>query len=66
MAIGTDGIWDNMAADDLVENISEHGMKEIGIGSEYVASKARDLCVGDQIPLDDLTLVISHLKRDDK
>ena len=37
LAIGTDGIWDNMAADDFVENISEHGMKEIGIGSEYVA-----------------------------
>jgi serine/threonine protein phosphatase PrpC len=37
LAIGTDGIWDNMAADDLVENISEHGMKEIGIGSEFVA-----------------------------
>ncbi len=66
IAIGTDGIWDNIAPDDLVENIAEHGLKDIGAGSEYVAEKARDMCFADQIPLDDLTLVISHLKRDDK
>lgn len=66
LAIGTDGVWDNMPADDLVENINEHGMKEIGPGSEFVAFKARDLCHADKIPLDDLTLVISHLKREDK
>lgn len=66
IAIATDGIWDNMPPEDLVENIKEHGMKDIGAGSEYVAAKARDLCLGNQMPLDDLTIVISHLKRDDK
>jgi serine/threonine protein phosphatase PrpC len=47
VAIGTDGIWDNIAPEDLVEHINEHGLKEIGQGSEYVCNKARDLCVGD-------------------
>ena len=55
-----------MAPEDLVEYIKEHGFKEIGVGSEYVVTKARDLCHADKIPLDDLTIVISHLKRDDK
>ena len=65
IAIATDGIWDNMSAEDLVENINEHGMKQIGQGSEYVSNKARDLCQGDKIPLDDMTLVISYMKKDD-
>jgi hypothetical protein len=55
-----------MSAEDLVEHINEHGMREMGAGSEYVCTKAKDLCVGDKIPLDDMTLVISYLKRDDK
>ena len=66
IAIATDGIWDNMSAEDLVENINEHGMKQIGQGSEYVSNKARDLCQGDKIPLDDMTLVISYMKKDDQ
>ena len=66
IAIATDGIWDNMSAEDLVENINEHGMKQIGQGSEYVSNKARDLCLGDKIPLDDMTLVISYMKKDDQ
>ncbi len=55
-----------MGPEDLVEHINEHSEKEIGAGSEYVCNKARDMCVGDQIPLDDLTLVITHMKREDK
>lgn len=55
-----------MGPEDLVEHINEHGLKEMGVGSDYVCTKARDLCVGDQIPLDDITLVVSHLKRDEK
>lgn len=66
IAIATDGIWDNMSAEDLVEHINEHGMREMGAGSEYVCTKARDLCVGDKIPLDDMTVVISYLNKDDK
>ena len=30
IAIGTDGIWDNMGPEDLVEHVNEHGLKEIG------------------------------------
>jgi hypothetical protein len=41
-------------------------MRELGTGSEYVCNKARDLCVGDQIPLDDMTIVISHIKKEEK
>ena len=65
IAIGTDGVWDNVSPEDLIELVNEHGLKEVGQGSEYVCNKARDLCVSDQIPLDDITLVITHLKRDD-
>jgi serine/threonine protein phosphatase PrpC len=43
VAIGTDGIWDYMTPDDLVDEIKDHGMKEVGVGSEHVASKIRDL-----------------------
>jgi hypothetical protein len=38
---------DNISAEDLVEHVNEHGMRELGAGSEYVCNKARDLCVGD-------------------
>jgi serine/threonine protein phosphatase PrpC len=64
IAIATDGIWDNMGPEDLIGHINEHGLKEIGQGSEYVCNKARDLCLSDKIPLDDITLVITHLKID--
>ena len=66
IALGTDGIWDNMGPEDVIEHVNEHGMKEMGIGSEYVCNKARDLCVADKMPLDDTTLIISYLKRDDR
>ena len=39
-------------------------MREMGAGSEYVCNKARDLCMGDKIPMDDMTIVISFLKKD--
>jgi serine/threonine protein phosphatase PrpC len=65
IAIATDGIWDNMSPDDLIEHVNEHGLKEIGQGSEHACNKARDLCVSDKIPLDDITIVISHMKIDD-
>ena len=64
IAIATDGVWDNMGPEDLMGHINDNGLKEIGQGSEYVCNKARDLCVSDQIPLDDITLVITHLKID--
>jgi len=47
IAIATDGVWDNMGPEDLVGHINEHGLKEIGQGSEYVCNKAKDLCVSD-------------------
>jgi hypothetical protein len=53
-----------MGPEDLIGHINEHGLKEIGQGSEYVCNKAKDLCVSDKIPLDDITLVITHLKID--
>ncbi len=43
IAIGTDGIWDYITHDDLVDEIKDHGMKVVGVGSEHVASKIRDL-----------------------
>ena len=65
LAIGTDGIWDNISPEDLVEEVKEYGMKELGEGSERVSAKIRDLCMLEKTPLDDITLIISHLKRFD-
>ena len=41
IAIGTDGIWDNMTAEDLMEYIKD--IKDVGKGSEYVVKKIRDM-----------------------
>jgi len=38
-------------------------MKEIGAGSEHVCCKIRDLSLLNKNPLDDMTLIISHLKQ---
>ncbi len=65
IAAGTDGIWDNMSPDDLIEQIKERGRREVGVGSEQICMKIRDLCHAEHIPMDDMTLIISHLKRDD-
>jgi serine/threonine protein phosphatase PrpC len=64
VAIGTDGIWDYMSPEDLVEQIKDRGMREVGAGSEHVSGKIRDLCTLKKSPLDDMTLIISHLKRE--
>lgn len=62
LAIGTDGIWDSITPEDLVEEIGDHGMKVIGTGSEHVCSKIRDLSLLHKTPTDDMTLIVSHLK----
>jgi serine/threonine protein phosphatase PrpC len=41
IAIGTDGIWDHITADDLMDNIKH--MKDVGKGSEYIVKKIRDM-----------------------
>ena len=64
LAIGTDGIWDYMSPEDLVEQVKDYGMKEIGVGSEHVSGKIRDLALLNKSPLDDMTLIISYLKRE--
>ncbi len=53
-----------MSPEDLMDNIKDFGMKEVGAGSEYVVKKIRDLVQVDRQPLDDTTLIISHLKRE--
>lgn len=64
VTIATDGIWDNINAEDLVEHINEHGMREMGNGAEFVVNKARELCIADKTAFDDATIVVSYLKRD--
>ena len=41
--MGTDGIWDNMIAEDLMDNVKDMGMKEVGKGSDFVVKKIRDV-----------------------
>lgn len=62
IAIGTDGIWDNIAPEDLTDIVLAN--PEIGTSSEIIVNKARDMCSFDKIPMDDMTLVISHLRQD--
>jgi hypothetical protein len=54
-----------MSSDDLMEAITENGMKELGTASELVCNKIRDMAYMDKLPLDDMTLIISHLKREE-
>lgn len=47
-----------------MDNIKDFGMNEVGVGSEYVVKKIRDIVQVDKQPLDDTTIIISHLKRE--
>lgn len=61
IAIGTDGIWDNMGYEDVLEIVNEYGLRDPGMSSEYICSKVKDICMSDNSLLDDMTLIISHL-----
>jgi hypothetical protein len=54
-----------MSSDDLMESITENGMKDLGTASELLCNKIRDMAYMDKLPLDDMTLIISHLKREE-
>ena len=64
IALGTDGIWDNLTSEEVVENINEHYIREIGTASEFVVNKIRDMTSSNSVTLDDMTLLISYLKRE--
>ena len=48
IAIGTDGIWDNMTAEDLMDNVKDMALKEVGTSSEFIVSKIRDMALVDK------------------
>jgi hypothetical protein len=37
-----------MTADDVMENVKDFGMNEIGKGSEYIVKKIRDMAIVDR------------------
>ena len=43
IAIGTDGIWDNITGEDLMDYVKDLATKDIGTASDYVVSKIRDM-----------------------
>ena len=59
--IGTDGVWDNISYDDVLELVNEYGIRDPGMSSEFICSKIRDTCISDNTPMDDMTIIVSHL-----
>jgi hypothetical protein len=50
-----------MSNEDVIDIVNEYGLRDPGMSSEYICSKVRDLCYSDNSPLDDMTIVISHI-----
>lgn len=44
LAIASDGIWDNLGPDEVIEIINDYGMREIGTSTEIICSKVKDIC----------------------
>lgn len=65
IAIGTDGVWDTISPEDVIDIINEHGLRRVGEGSEYLVTKIKDLCFSAGRSLDDTTIVISHINKND-
>jgi serine/threonine protein phosphatase PrpC len=59
--VGTDGIWDNIEANEMVEIINDYNTKETGTAIEVVLPKVSDNCISDGVQLDDMSLIISYL-----
>ena len=62
IAMGSDGIWDNIGYEDVLDIVNEYGLRDPGMSSEYICSKVKDICVSDNSLLDDMTIIISHLQ----
>lgn len=60
-AICTDGIWNNLGHDDVVEIINEYGLREPGTSSDFICSKVKDICHSENSQLDDMTVLVSIL-----
>ena len=61
LAIGSDGIWDNLGHDEVIEIINNYGMRDPGTSTEFICSKVRDICTSDNSILDDQTIIASYL-----
>lgn len=44
LAMATDGVWDVLSADEVIEIINDYGMREPGTSSEIICTKVRDMC----------------------
>jgi serine/threonine protein phosphatase PrpC len=59
IVIGSDGIWDFLGFDEVIEIINDYGMRDPGTSTEFICSKARDICMADNSILDDMTIIVS-------
>lgn len=65
LVVATDGIWDILTPEEVVESIQDHGRKYMGAGTEYVVGKAKDRCALSDSRLDDMTIIVSYLSPQD-
>ena len=61
VAIGSDGIWDYLGYDEVVEIINDYGIRDPGTSTEFICSKARDVCYSNSSVLDDMSIIVSFL-----
>jgi serine/threonine protein phosphatase PrpC len=62
IVLGTDGIWDNLLPGEVAEIVNEYGTRDPGTSSEFICQKVKDICINDGSFLDDMTIVVSHIK----
>ena len=61
VSIASDGVWSHIEPTEMAEIITEHGHKSPGNTCELIAAKVKDLCHGENTPMDDTSLIISSL-----
>lgn len=61
VAVGSDGIWENMTPEEVVDNLNENRLREMGEASEYLCAKVRDISHSRRVPLDDITVIVSYI-----
>jgi hypothetical protein len=50
-----------MEYEEVIEIINDYGMRDPGTSTEFICSKARDICLSDSAVLDDMTIIVSFL-----
>jgi len=57
LVVGSDGIWDYVSPEDMVDLLNEYSFRDSGMATELICQKVKDACAIDK--LDDMTVIIS-------